>query len=842
MAPADPASIGAVVASLPEHLRERVALVAPGAPAAGASYVLYWAHHALRVDENPALETAAAVATALDLPLLVFCAVSGSHPHLSDRHVSFFLEGVRDFAAGLAGLGVPFAASIDAMPRPDVPMDRLASRAAVIVTEDFPAQPFPDWIASVGRRSARPVLAVDTACVVPMNAVDGVFDRAFAFRDVTARERRRRMGATWPEFDWTSRRWPLADHTLPEVDWTNLDIAAFVPSLDIDHTIGPVVDTPGGARSAERRWRDFLDQRLADYARDRNDAALVATSRMSAYLHYGMISPFRVARDAHHAGGDGGEKFLDELLVWRELSYHWCRHEPSHASIEALPSWARRTLEAHRKDARDVRPHEILERGMTGDRLWDLAQRSLVVCGELHNNVRMTWGKAIPFWTKSPEQAVATLVDLNNRYALDGADPASYAGLLWCLGLFDRAFAPEGPVLGTVRARPTSEHAARLDLDSFERIVTRAAHAMRVAVIGAGLSGVACARTLADHGVEVTILEKSRGSGGRMSTRRGDFGAFDHGAQYFTARDPRFRGRIADWLESGVVARWDARFAEFGADGARLIQTPLRFVGTPSMSALCGHLAAGIAIEAEMRVVGLERDGDRWLVRCSDRAGAERVFGPFDAVLSTAPAPQAAAILGAHAPALAAIASRIAMRATWSLMLSFPRRVELGFDHAEVLAGADEVGASLAWISRVGSKPGRVADGTDRWVVLARPEWSEERLERQPDEIAPELARAFAALCATSRVEMPVPAHALAHRWRFALASREGGPGSALDARLGLGMAGDWMRGTRVEDAYLSGVSLAGRVLGVSTTRARSRMGLTHDQAERSLTLSATRG
>jgi len=151
------------------------------------------------------------------------------------------------------------------------------------------------------------------------------------------------------------------------------------------------------------------------------------------------------------------------------------------------------------------------------------------------------------------------------------------------------------------------------------------------------------------------------------------------------------------------------------------------------------------------------------------------------------------------------------------------------------------VGASLAWISRVGSKPGRVADGTDRWVVLARPEWSEERLERQPDEIAPELARAFAALCATSRVQMPVPAHALAHRWRFALASREGGPGSALDARLGLGMAGDWMRGTRVEDAYLSGVSLAGRVLGVSTTRARSRTGLAHDQAEPSSTLSVTR-
>jgi deoxyribodipyrimidine photolyase len=104
-------------------------------------------------------------------------------------------------------------------------------------------------------------------------------------------------------------------------------------------------------------------------------------------------------------------------------------------------------------------------RGATGNQLWDLAQRSLLVHGELHNNVRMTWGKAIPAWTASPEAAVATLLDLNNRTALDGADPASYAGLLWCLGLFDRAFQPEIPVLGAVRPRILEEHAARLDVE-----------------------------------------------------------------------------------------------------------------------------------------------------------------------------------------------------------------------------------------------------------------------------------------------------------------------------------------------------------------------------------------
>ncbi len=811
-----------LVESLPNHLRERVSIVSDNAASTRGGYVLYWAHHALRVDENPALEAAAEIAASLEVPLLVFVAVSGSHPHLSDRHAWFFLEGVRDFAADLAELGIPLAASLEASARPDVVIDRLASRAAVIVTEDFPALPYPDWIASIARRTARPVLAVDTACVVPMNAVDGVYGRAFAFRDATASERALRVARAWPRFEWSQRAWSMVDHPLTEVDWPKLDIVEAVASLDIDHTIGPVVDTPGGSRAALARWNEFRDSRLDDYARDRNDAALSATSRMSAYLHFGMISPMRVAREAQARGGEGAQKFLDELLVWRELAYHWCRHEPAHASLEGLPTWARRTLDARRRDPRRVLSRDRLLRGATGNRLWDLAQRSLAIHGELHNNVRMTWGKAIPAWTASPEDAIATLLELNNRTALDGADPASYAGLLWCLGLFDRAFQPEVPVLGSVRPRGLEEHADRLNLDAFAKIVERRTRGVKVAIIGAGMAGSACARTLVDHGVDVTIVEKSRGAGGRMSTRRGEFGAFDHGAQYFTARDVRFREKVVGWIEEGVVARWDARFAEFGVRGAQAITPPARFVGAPSMSGLCGYLSEGIPLETSSRVMALQRDSSGWMLRVSHAEGGERDLGPFDIVLSTAPAPQTAALFGPQSPALASIASRIAMRATWSLMLASPTRIELPFDHAEVLAGAAGCGDALAWISRVSSKPGRESGGFDRWVVLTRPEWAEERLERTPSEVAPEILRVFSELCRSAHADLPEPLHLLAHRWRFALASREGGPASLFDSHRGLGMAGDWLRGTRVEDAYLSGVALAGRVLGASITPARA--------------------
>ncbi len=192
-------------------------------------------------------------------------------------------------------------------------------------------------------------------------------------------------------------------------------------------------------------------------------------------------------------------------------------------SLGALPAWARETLDAHRADER--RAHyswERLARATTGDALWDAAQRALLVHGELHNNLRMTWGKAFLEWTATPERALELMIDLNHRYALDGSDPNSYGGLLYCLGLFDRAFQPERPVAGTVRARPTAQHARRMNVARYgERIVRRdPGVSPRVAVIGAGIAGLVTARTLADHGIEVCVFERSRGVGGRGANRR----------------------------------------------------------------------------------------------------------------------------------------------------------------------------------------------------------------------------------------------------------------------------------------------------------------------------------
>ena len=755
---------------------------------------------------------------------MVAAAVSASHPILTNRHVRFFFEGVRDFALDLRTRGVEIAVSLDA--RADVVefLAGLGEHASLVVTDDFPARPHAAWIDALAARLRCPLVAVDGACVVPLGATEKPYDRAFAFRDATARERARQLAVQRASFEWPALPALAADGAAPRIDWASCELGDLVASLEVDHTVGPVTDTEGGSRAAEARWRAFLAGPIDAYARDRNDAALPATSRMSAYLHYGMISPMRVARDARTRGGEGAEKFLDELLVWRELAYHWCRHVPKHASIGGIPAWARETLALHATDVREVIPCERLARGMTGVRLWDLAQRSLVLHGELHNNLRMTWGKAIPLWTSSPESALDTLIELNDRFALDGGDPSSYAGLLWCLGLFDRPFTPEVEVLGRVRPRPIAGHAERLDLDAYESIVQRPAHRMRVAVIGAGMSGTACARVLAEHGIDVTIIEKSRGPGGRMSTRRSDAGAFDHGAQYFTARDARFESRVREWVEQGVAARWTGRFAELDERGLHSIDPPPRFVATPSMHAVCAHLAAGIPMETSARVVSIAGESRAWRLKVAAPDGATRSLGVFDAVLVTAPAPQAAELLAAHAPDLAAAARKATMQPMWALMVAFDTRLEIPADHIRV---ADSE-ASLAWLSRVSSKPGRTQDGRDRWVALAGAEWTRANLELDADAAASALLGAFQACCTSQGCASEggtgfAPAHAVAHRWRFALPSRDGGATSMYDSARGLGAAGDWLRGTRVEDAYLSGVALVGRVLGASARAMREQ-------------------
>jgi predicted NAD/FAD-dependent oxidoreductase len=329
--------------------------------------------------------------------------------------------------------------------------------------------------------------------------------------------------------------------------------------------------------------------------------------------------------------------------------------------------------------------------------------------------------------------------------------------------------------------------------------------ARSIAVVGGGIAGAAAGRALSDHGCRVTVYEKARGPGGRASRRRDVSREFDHGAQYFTVRDERFRRLVETLRRDGVVDEWRGRFVSIGPAGTveapTAAEPPPRYVGVPGMNSLVRSLSAELDVHYGRRVEIIRPDEGRWRVRFEGGRDA----GAFDAVLVTAPAPQTAALLRGCAPDLALRADAVTMRPCWSLMLAFPERLEIDFDAAFV-----DLDGPLSWIARNSSKPGRPPGET--WVVHASPDWSLENLERSADAVADELMTAFFDVAG---IRPGPPTVAAAHRWRYAQVEKPLGEACLWDAAPGLGAAGDWCLGPRIEAAFLSGVALAGRILGL---------------------------
>ena len=447
------------------------------------------------------------------------------------------------------------------------------------------------------------------------------YSRAFAFRDGLADVRESALSTPYPTV--RAEPPPSADPTLLKgIDLQSADLNALIDGCPIDHTVPPVRDTPGGSDAGYARWRAFVATGLNGYHRRRNDPNQHGVSRMSAYLHYGHVSPFKLAQDAHRIGGKGAEKYLDELLIWRELAWHWCDKVGDPGDWRALPGWARETLLKEADRPRTQRySWEQLARAQTDDDLWNLTQRSLILHGELHNNVRMTWGKAIHQWTESPGQSFKWLIDLNHRFALDGRDPSSYGGLLWCLGLFDRPFKPAQPIYGTVRTRDTERHAQRLDMMAYQVHVERDAPKSRVAVVGGGLAGLFCARTLHDHRFDVTVFDKGRGPGGRASSRRApddDNWRLDHGLPYIDFQRFHFKRWALAWKNAGVLSRWAPTLMTGPLDNLQPDEG-LKLVGTPSNSNLAQHLAQALNIETRTQITAINRTESGWILSTDTR-------------------------------------------------------------------------------------------------------------------------------------------------------------------------------------------------------------------------------
>lgn len=457
---------------------------------AWGSYVLYWMIAARRLTCNFALDRALEHCRALGgKGLVIFEALRCDYPWASERLHRFVLDGMADNAEVCAKRGVayyPYVEPIRGAGRGL--LEALASTACVVVTDDFPSFFLPRMVAAAARKLSVRLEAVDSNGMLPLRATEQVFARAFDFRRFLQKE----LPAHLEELPTAN---PLAKLKLPAAKLPKSVLSrwpaaapellagkpGWLEKLPIDHRVR-ATELRGGHFAARRRLKTFLNEKLDAYGDGRNEPEQDRTSGLSPYLHFGHISAHEIFAEiarrekwnpgklALRANGSregwwnmsaAAEAFLDQLITWREVGYNFSSHRPDAARFEALPAWAQRTLQDHAKDERPyVYSLEQFERAKTHDALWNAAQNQLLREGRIHNYLRMLWGKKMLEWSRSPEEAAEIMVNINDKYALDGRDPNSYSGIFWVQGRYDRPWGPERPIFGLIRYM-SSENTAR---------------------------------------------------------------------------------------------------------------------------------------------------------------------------------------------------------------------------------------------------------------------------------------------------------------------------------------------------------------------------------------------
>ncbi len=477
--------------------RVRVVVDRPARPA--GDFVLYWMIAQRRLGWNFALDRAIAWAEELGKPLVVLEALRCDYRWASDRIHLFVLEGMAENARRAAGKRLLYVPYVE----PEVGAGKgllraLSQRACAIVTDDFPCFFLPRMVEAASRQVECRLEAVDGNGLFPLSATDAASPTAYAFRRILQKRLPDHLSRVPAAAPLETLALPVLEKLLVKEGacWPGARAAdelldespGALAALPVDHSV-PAGALRGGSAAAEAHLATFLYQKLLLYAENRNQPDEDGASGLSPYLHFGHLSVHQILHDLAQverwspedaatstSGSRAGwwrmspsaEGFLDQVVTWREVGYHFCHHRPDYEQFSSLPPWALATLAKHASDLRSPRYElEDLAAARTYDPLWNAAQRQLAAEGRMHNYLRMLWGKKVLEWSATPQEAIGSLIELNNRFALDGRNPNSYSGIFWCFGRFDRPWGPERPIFGTVRYMSSTNTARKLHLKGY---------------------------------------------------------------------------------------------------------------------------------------------------------------------------------------------------------------------------------------------------------------------------------------------------------------------------------------------------------------------------------------
>lgn len=449
-------------------------------PNPDGDFVVYWMQSAHRFKYCQALEYAVEWANELDKPLVIFEELKCDYPWASDRIHTFYLQGMVENGAVARKKGVNYVPVVERNPgQSEKFWKKFFKKACCLITDEFPVYFIRDRNEALGEQFDFMVATVDSNGIIPLGLTEKAPYNAYFFRKIMQRNFVEYYTDPPHEdpvsklknksiIELTQRREEIREISLKRMN----NPSEFISKLDIRHDVGPI-ELEGSRKFALSKLGSFIQHGLTKYDDKRNDPDEHATSGMSPWLHFGKVSEYEIVKTVFeqqpknwdldnitfNKGSTGGffngnknvDSFLDEVITWREVGFHYAYHEPEYDQFETLPDWARKTLNKHQEDEREWEYSlEELAQSKTHDEIWNAAQTQLRREGIMHNYLRMLWGKKVIEWTPDPEIALAYLIELNNLYAIDGRDPNSYSGIFWCFGRFDRAW-QERKIFGKVR-------------------------------------------------------------------------------------------------------------------------------------------------------------------------------------------------------------------------------------------------------------------------------------------------------------------------------------------------------------------------------------------------------
>ena len=427
-------------------------------PVCRKRYVLIWIQQSQRSEYNHALVYAIGQANRLSVPVVAYFGLTDRYPEANERHYAFMADGLRELKETLAERGIRLVV-LHCSPEKGALL--LAKDACLVVTDRGYLRHQTDWRTRVADEAGCRVVQVETDLIVPVEEASPKEEfSAGTFRPKISKK--------------LSRFFLPLTQSLPKKDSLDMAFDYFDPDparLDIDRSVGPSAWLKGGTSDAKRLLDEFIERKLDFFSDLRNDPSKDCLSYMSPYLHFGQISPLYIALTVMKADSPGKDSYLEELIVRRELAMNFVRYNPCYDSFESLPEWAKRTLTEHQSDRREYcYSEEQLENAETHDEYWNAAQKEMIKLGKMHGYMRMYWGKKILEWSVDPKQAYRTACYLNNKYSLDGRDPASFTGVAWCFGKHDRAW-QERAIFGKVRYMNDRGLRRKFDIDGYVRRV-----------------------------------------------------------------------------------------------------------------------------------------------------------------------------------------------------------------------------------------------------------------------------------------------------------------------------------------------------------------------------------